>query len=111
MSSNNVDSTIDEEITLLLRDDKSLKCSKSALTAASPVLKMALQDCEHDGTLRLSRSSLEVWKLIMIISLIDPKQSSSESHTDIKDASYTFLVKTLNSFQAPISFIVCSRLR
>lgn len=76
----------DEEITLRFDDDTSLKSSKGVLEAVSPVLKTALNDCEHDGSLRLPRTSAEAWTFILqCIESNDPAADISNEIEQMSD--------------------------
>lgn len=84
----------DEEITLTFDDNTTLKTSKSVLEEASPILKTALNDCEHGGSLRLSRTTKNAWELILY--RIASKDPPSDIASRIKSLSADTLVRFSN---------------
>jgi len=55
----------DADFILTFDDKSSLKISKSLLQLASPVLKAAIGECQHNGTLHLLETSNRTWVLIL----------------------------------------------
>jgi len=51
----------DGDISLKFDDGSSLLAHSFILTRASPIFKNMLEDCEHDGIIRLSNVSKDVW--------------------------------------------------
>lgn len=80
----------DGKFTLLFDDNKSMGTFKRALEATPPRFQMALNECRHDGSLRLSGTSLEAWELI----LYHVKYNAPTSYTSNEFESTDTLVTT-----------------
>jgi len=55
----------DADFTLRFDNKACLKVPRWLLVMASPVMKTAIEECQHDGSLHLPKTSTDTWLLIL----------------------------------------------
>lgn len=71
----------DADFTLTFDDESVLKVHKQLLEMASPALKTAIGDCQHEGTLHLPKTTKDTW--VFILNFIHPSGKPESRAEDL----------------------------
>jgi len=81
------------DLTLKFDDKSCLKFSKCLLELVSPVLKIEIEESQHDGTVHLPKTSHDIW--VLILNYIHPAGKSVCCVESILTSGWDFLVSLL----------------
>ena len=96
------------DLTITFSDGDPLKAHSQHLKQASSVLKTALEDCKHDGTLDVGDDSREAW--IMLLNLVHPGRRVSCLNSSRADLSRMVGSTDANCISQPIWLVGTLRL-
>jgi len=85
----------DADFTLTFDDKSSLKFSKLLLELTSPVIKTQIEYSQHDGILHLSKTSHDMW--VLILNYIHPAGKSVACVESIIKSGWESLVSLLKA--------------
>ena len=94
------------DITITFSEGAPLKAHSQHLTQASAVLKTALEECKHDGTLNVGGDSREAW--ILLLNLVHPGRRFGflelEECSDLS-RMVGFMLSSLSHSTRPVSLL------